>query len=48
MGVYIELSTKIFNRMTKEITYGRVPKDSVVVPGSCLQKMEATVFIVQL
>lgn len=34
MGVYIGQSTKIFNRMTGEITYGRVPAYSVVVPGS--------------
>lgn len=34
MGVYIGQSTKIYNRMTGEITYGRVPAGSVVVPGS--------------
>lgn len=34
MGVFIGQSTKIFNRMTGEITYGRVPAGSVVVPGS--------------
>lgn len=34
MGVYIGLSTKIYNRMTGEISYGRVPAGSVVVPGS--------------
>jgi len=34
MGVYIGQSTKIFNRMTGEISYGRVPAYSVVVPGS--------------
>lgn len=34
MGVYIGQSTKIYNRMTKEITYGRVPTGSVVVSGS--------------
>ncbi len=34
MGVYIGQSTKIFNRMTGEISYGRVPAGSVVVPGS--------------
>lgn len=34
MGVYIGQSTKIFNRMTGEISYGRIPAYSVVVPGS--------------
>ena len=34
MGVFIGQSTKIYNRMTEEITYGRVPAGSVVVPGS--------------
>lgn len=34
MGVYIGQSTKIYNRMTGEITYGRVPAGSVVVPGA--------------
>ncbi|HLL09913.1 MAG TPA: 2,3,4,5-tetrahydropyridine-2,6-dicarboxylate N-succinyltransferase, partial [Rubrivivax sp.] len=34
MGVYISQSTKIYNRMTGEITYGRVPAGSVVVSGS--------------
>lgn len=34
MGVYIGQSTKIFNRLTGEIVYGRVPAGSVVVPGS--------------
>jgi 2,3,4,5-tetrahydropyridine-2,6-dicarboxylate N-succinyltransferase len=34
MGVYIGQSTKIFNRMTGEIIYGRVPAGSVVVPGN--------------
>lgn len=34
MGVYIGQSTKIFNRETGTITYGRVPAGSVVVPGS--------------
>jgi len=34
MGVYIGQSTKIFNRMTGEITYGRVPAGSVVVSGN--------------
>ncbi len=34
MGVYISQSTRIYNRETGEITYGRVPAGSVVVPGS--------------
>jgi 2,3,4,5-tetrahydropyridine-2-carboxylate N-succinyltransferase len=34
MGVFIGQSTKIFNRETGEITYGRVPSGSVVVSGS--------------
>ena len=38
MGVFIGQSTKIFNRSTGEISYGRVPKGSVVVPGSLPSK----------
>jgi 2,3,4,5-tetrahydropyridine-2-carboxylate N-succinyltransferase len=34
MGVFIGQSTKIFDRQTGEITYGRVPAGAVVVPGS--------------
>ena len=34
MGVYIGASTKIIDRETGEITYGKVPAYSVVVPGS--------------
>ena len=34
MGVFISQSTKIFNRMTGEITYGRIPSGSVVVSGN--------------
>ena len=34
MGVFIGASTKIVNRATGEVTYGRVPPYSVVVPGS--------------
>ena len=34
MGVYISASTKIVNRETGEVIYGRVPAFSVVVPGS--------------
>lgn len=34
MGVYIGQSTRIYNRATGEITYGRIPPGSVVVSGS--------------
>jgi 2,3,4,5-tetrahydropyridine-2,6-dicarboxylate N-succinyltransferase len=34
MGVYLGQSTKIYNRQTGEITYGRVPRGSVVVAGN--------------
>ncbi|MEK9786093.1 MAG: 2,3,4,5-tetrahydropyridine-2,6-dicarboxylate N-succinyltransferase, partial [Gammaproteobacteria bacterium] len=34
MGVYIGQSTRILDRATGEITYGRVPAGSVVVSGS--------------
>ncbi|MBA2711371.1 MAG: 2,3,4,5-tetrahydropyridine-2,6-dicarboxylate N-succinyltransferase [Tatlockia sp.] len=34
MGVYLGQSTKIFNRLTGEVTYGRIPAGSVVVSGS--------------
>jgi len=38
MGVYIGASTKIVHRGTGEITYGKVPAYSVVVPGSLPNK----------
>ena len=34
MGVFIGQSTKIYDRATGEVTYGRVPAGSVVVAGS--------------
>jgi len=34
MGVFISQSTRIYNRETKEISYGRIPAGSVVVAGS--------------
>jgi 2,3,4,5-tetrahydropyridine-2,6-dicarboxylate N-succinyltransferase len=34
MGVFLGQSTKIYNRTTKEITYGEIPPFSVVVPGT--------------
>ncbi len=38
MGVYIGQSTRIYNRESGEIIYGRVPAGSVVVPGSLPSK----------
>lgn len=38
MGVYIGQSTRIFNRMTGETTYGRIPAGSVVVSGNLPSK----------
>lgn len=38
MGVYIGQSTKIFNRMTGEVSYGRIPAGSVVVSGNLPSK----------
>jgi len=34
MGVYIGQSTKIYNRETEEVSYGRIPAGSVVVSGN--------------
>jgi len=34
MGVYIGQSTKIYTRSSGEISYGRIPAGSVVVPGN--------------
>ncbi len=34
MGVFIGQSTKIFDRTTGQVLYGRVPSGSVVVPGT--------------
>jgi len=34
MGVFLSQSTRIFDRETGKIMYGRVPSGSVVVPGS--------------
>jgi 2,3,4,5-tetrahydropyridine-2-carboxylate N-succinyltransferase len=34
MGVYIGQSTKIYNRETGEVTYGKIPAGSVVVSGN--------------
>mgnify|MGYP001306173593 CR=1 FL=1 len=38
MGVYIGASTRIFDRATGEIHYGKVPDYSVVVPGAMPSK----------
>ena len=38
MGVYIGASTKIVDRNSGEIYYGKVPAYSVVVPGSLPNK----------
>ena len=38
MGTYIGQSTKIVNRKTGEIAYGKIPPYSVVVPGSLPDK----------
>ena len=38
MGVYIGSSTKIVNRSTGEVSYGKVPAYSVVVPGTLPNK----------
>ena len=38
MGVYIGGSTRIFDRATGEIHYGKVPEYSVVVPGAMPSK----------
>lgn len=34
MGVFLGQSTRIYHRATGEITYGRIPAGSVVVPGN--------------
>ena len=34
MGVYLSQSTKIYDRRTGTVSYGRVPSGSVVVPGT--------------
>jgi 2,3,4,5-tetrahydropyridine-2,6-dicarboxylate N-succinyltransferase len=38
MGVYIGQSTRIYNRETGQVSYGRVPTGSVVVPGNLPSK----------
>ena len=43
MGVYVGASTKIINRATGKVSYGRIPKFSVVVPGSVKSKKSSNV-----
>ena len=38
MGVYLGQSTKILDRETGEVSYGRIPAGSVVVSGSMPSK----------
>jgi 2,3,4,5-tetrahydropyridine-2-carboxylate N-succinyltransferase len=38
MGVYIGASTKIYDRETGDVSYGRVPAGAVVVPGNLPSK----------
>jgi len=38
MGVFIGKSTKIVDRLTGKILYGKIPPYSVVVPGSMPSK----------
>ncbi len=38
MGVYLGQSTKIYDRETDEVSYGRIPAGSVVVAGNLLSK----------
>jgi 2,3,4,5-tetrahydropyridine-2-carboxylate N-succinyltransferase len=38
MGVFLSASTKIYDRSTGQVRYGRVPSGSVVVPGSLPSK----------
>ena len=42
MGVYIGQSTKIYDRATGEVTYGRVPAGSVVVSRQPAQRRTAS------
>jgi 2,3,4,5-tetrahydropyridine-2-carboxylate N-succinyltransferase len=42
MGMYVGQSTKIVNRKTGEISYGKIPPYSVVVPGSLPDKNNPT------
>ena len=48
MGLYIGQSTKIVDRKTGEITYGKIPPYSVVVPGSLPDKKNPLTSIIKL
>lgn len=48
MGVYIGQSTKIYDRQTGEILYGRIPAGSVVVAGNLSAKMATIAYIARL
>lgn len=48
MGVYIGQSTRIYDRETGEIHYGRVPAGSVVVRVTYRQLMVNTAYTLQL
>lgn len=37
-GTYITPSTKIYNRQTKQTTYGTIPQNSVVIPGGMVSE----------
>ena len=45
MGMYIGQSTKIVNRSTGEITYGKIPPYSVVVPGTLPDKIKEGIVV---
>jgi tetrahydrodipicolinate N-succinyltransferase len=42
MGVYIGQSTKIYDRETGEVTYGRIPPGSVVVSAATCRRTAAS------
>jgi len=44
MGVYIGASTKIIDRETGDISYGKVPPYSVVVPGSYMSDNNLSIY----
>ena len=44
MGVYLGASTKIVDRATGKIHYGKVPKYSVVVPGTYNKKSSVSLY----
>lgn len=48
MGCYIGKSTKIVDRETGEISYGRIPKYSVVIPGAIESKNDLSTYCVMI